>query len=89
MLSPHQTLSKGGGSGSTTPVRKISAQEFERGGLIKPMVTTIDGTPTFLSPPTTTTSSDVGQGVYSRKSREELQVRVRRNEREFIIMLMN
>ena len=58
-------------SGATTPVRKISAQEFERGGLIKPMVTTIDGTPTFLSPPT---SMDAKMGLTSRKSREELQV---------------
>ncbi|XP_037903168.1 dual 3',5'-cyclic-AMP and -GMP phosphodiesterase 11-like isoform X2 [Hermetia illucens] len=38
-----------GGSGATTPVRKISAHEFERGGLLKPIVNTIDGTPTFLS----------------------------------------
>ena len=52
-------------------MRKISAQEFERGGLIKPMVTTIDGTPTFLSPPT---SMDAKMGLTSRKSREELQV---------------
>ncbi|KAJ1522272.1 hypothetical protein ONE63_002574 [Megalurothrips usitatus] len=37
------------GSGATTPVRKISAHEFERGGLLKPIVNTIDGTPTFLS----------------------------------------
>ncbi|KAI5712315.1 hypothetical protein M8J75_007453, partial [Diaphorina citri] len=37
-------------SGATTPVRKISAHEFERGGLLKPIVNTIDGTPTFLSP---------------------------------------
>lgn len=38
-------------SGSATPVRKISAQEFERVGLqTKPLVTTVDGTPTFLSP---------------------------------------
>lgn len=29
--------------------RKISAHEFERGGLLKPIVNTIDGTPTFLS----------------------------------------
>lgn len=28
---------------------KISAHEFERGGLLKPIVNTIDGTPTFLS----------------------------------------
>jgi dual 3',5'-cyclic-AMP and -GMP phosphodiesterase 11 len=29
--------------------RKISAHEFERGGLLKPIVNNIDGTPTFLS----------------------------------------
>jgi dual 3',5'-cyclic-AMP and -GMP phosphodiesterase 11 len=39
------------GSGGATPVRKVSAHEFEKGGLTKPLVTTIDGTPTFLSPP--------------------------------------
>nr|XP_039147081.1 dual 3',5'-cyclic-AMP and -GMP phosphodiesterase 11 isoform X3 [Drosophila simulans] len=44
-----QTSSSRGGSGATTPVRKISAHEFERGGLLKPIVNTIDGTPTFLS----------------------------------------
>lgn len=36
--------------GAATPVRKISAHEFEKGGLLKPIVTTIDGTPTFISP---------------------------------------
>ncbi|XP_023708360.1 dual 3',5'-cyclic-AMP and -GMP phosphodiesterase 11 isoform X1 [Cryptotermes secundus] len=58
------------GSGATTPVRKISAHEFERGGLLKPIVNTIDGTPTFLSvSPTgdcsatyTSTSGPVGSG---------------------------
>ncbi|XP_030383510.1 dual 3',5'-cyclic-AMP and -GMP phosphodiesterase 11 isoform X2 [Scaptodrosophila lebanonensis] len=44
-----QACSSRGGSGATTPVRKISAHEFERGGLLKPIVNTIDGTPTFLS----------------------------------------
>ncbi|KAJ6649109.1 Dual 3',5'-cyclic-AMP and -GMP phosphodiesterase 11 [Pseudolycoriella hygida] len=44
-----QPCSSRGGSGATTPVRKISAHEFERGGLLKPIVNTIDGTPTFLS----------------------------------------
>ncbi|XP_055635245.1 dual 3',5'-cyclic-AMP and -GMP phosphodiesterase 11-like isoform X2 [Toxorhynchites rutilus septentrionalis] len=44
-----QANSSRGGSGATTPVRKISAHEFERGGLLKPIVNTIDGTPTFLS----------------------------------------
>lgn len=29
--------------------RKVSAHEFERGGLLKPIVNTIDGTLTFLS----------------------------------------
>ncbi|XP_058060795.1 dual 3',5'-cyclic-AMP and -GMP phosphodiesterase 11-like [Anopheles bellator] len=46
---PNQPGSSRGGSGATTPVRKISAHEFERGGLLKPIVNTIDGTPTFLS----------------------------------------
>uniref|UniRef100_A0A182MGZ5 GAF domain-containing protein n=1 Tax=Anopheles culicifacies TaxID=139723 RepID=A0A182MGZ5_9DIPT len=45
----NQPSSSRGGSGATTPVRKISAHEFERGGLLKPIVNTIDGTPTFLS----------------------------------------
>ncbi|XP_055386324.1 dual 3',5'-cyclic-AMP and -GMP phosphodiesterase 11-like isoform X2 [Condylostylus longicornis] len=44
-----QNCSSRSGSGATTPVRKISAHEFERGGLVKPIVNTIDGTPTFLS----------------------------------------
>lgn len=36
-------------SGANTPVRKISAQEFERGGqILKPMISTVDGVPTFL-----------------------------------------
>ncbi|XP_050425718.1 dual 3',5'-cyclic-AMP and -GMP phosphodiesterase 11-like isoform X2 [Adelges cooleyi] len=59
-----------GGSGTTTPVRKISAHEFERGGL-KPMVTTVDGTPTFLAydhPDETTTAP-----VARRRSRHELR----------------
>lgn len=57
-------------SGTTTPVRKISAHEFERGGL-KPMVTTVDGTPTFLAydhPDETTTAP-----VARRRSRHELR----------------
>uniref|UniRef100_A0A336LQJ2 Phosphodiesterase n=1 Tax=Culicoides sonorensis TaxID=179676 RepID=A0A336LQJ2_CULSO len=46
-----QNSSSRGGSGATTPVRyKISAHEFERGGLLKPIVNTVDGTPTFISP---------------------------------------
>ncbi|CAG0919146.1 unnamed protein product [Notodromas monacha] len=44
----------GSGSGSTTPVRKISATEFEKGGLLTPIVTTVDGCPTFLTPPVDT-----------------------------------
>ncbi|XP_053978655.1 dual 3',5'-cyclic-AMP and -GMP phosphodiesterase 11 isoform X1 [Hylaeus anthracinus] len=69
-----------GGSGATTPVRKISAHEFERGGLLKPIVNTIDGTPTFLS----VTPGDSGQpgsqpvgsgnsGRPQRRSRHELR----------------
>ena len=37
-------------SGANTPVRKISAQEFERGGVcLNPILTTVDGNPTFLT----------------------------------------
>merc|ERR1719186_879186 len=45
-LSPSVSSSRSistGSSGTQTPVRKISAHEFERGGLVKPLVTTIDG----------------------------------------------
>jgi len=38
-----------GSSGASTPVRKISAQEFEkRGHILKPMVFKVDGMPSFL-----------------------------------------
>lgn len=37
-------------SGAATPVRKISAHEFERGGLLRPLVSNVDGTVTFISP---------------------------------------
>ena len=38
-------------SGAATPVRKISAHEFERRGLLAPLVSTIDGTLTFIREP--------------------------------------
>lgn len=38
------------GSGAATPVRKVSAHEFERGGLLRPLVSNVDGTLTFISP---------------------------------------
>ncbi|XP_046630158.1 dual 3',5'-cyclic-AMP and -GMP phosphodiesterase 11 isoform X2 [Neodiprion virginianus] len=71
--------SRGSGSGATTPVRKISAHEFERGGLLKPIVNTIDGTPTFLSvsgEPGQPGNQQVGAGTPGRpqrRSRHELR----------------
>ncbi|XP_045612684.1 dual 3',5'-cyclic-AMP and -GMP phosphodiesterase 11 isoform X1 [Procambarus clarkii] len=59
-------------SGAATPVRKISAHEFEKGGLVKPIVTTIDGTPTFLSPPAASENVAILAKV-RRKSRTELK----------------
>ncbi|KAB7506654.1 Dual 3',5'-cyclic-AMP and -GMP phosphodiesterase 11 [Armadillidium nasatum] len=59
-------------SGATTPVRKISAHEFEKGGLLKPFVTTIDGTPTFLSPAVNSSNLALVAKV-RRKSRNELK----------------
>lgn len=62
-------------SGSTTPVRKISATEFERCSLfLRPMVSqTSDGTPTFL--PVTPPGSACSDASKSppRKSRQELE----------------
>jgi len=71
-----------GSGGSNTPVRKISAHDFEKGGLTKPLVTTIDGTPTFLSPPT---SSCELTGQIRKKSRTDLQTL---DETELILELV-
>lgn len=62
-------------SGSGTPVRKISAHEFERGGLTKPLVTTVDGAHTFLSPPLPSCVESLdGRGQLIRKrSRHDIQ----------------
>lgn len=58
-------------SGANTPVRKISAQEFEKGGTLNPMICTVEGIPTFLSPsPTAQSPSQVR--LHSR-SRDELK----------------
>ncbi|XP_074034856.1 phosphodiesterase 11 isoform X2 [Leptinotarsa decemlineata] len=62
-------------SGATTPVRKISAHEFERGGLLKPMINTIDGQPTFLTNENQTPggTSSPTPGRRHRRSRHELR----------------
>ncbi|KAF2366187.1 GAF domain [Trinorchestia longiramus] len=70
-------------SGATTPVRKISAHEFEKGGLVKPIVTTIDGTPTFLTP--ANHDHFLAMHKVRRKSRPELKGL---DERELIFMLV-
>ena len=57
-------------SGANTPVRKISAQEFEKGGILNPMICTVDGTPTFLGPPMAHSPS---QSRMYRRSRSELK----------------
>jgi len=63
-------------SGSGTPVRKISAHEFERGGLTKPLVTTVDGSPTFLSPNPPTNGDGVdsrGHALIRKRSRHDIK----------------
>ena len=63
-------------SGSGTPVRKISAHEFERGGLTKPLVTTVDGSPTFLSLPSPTNGDGVdsrGHALIRKRSRHDIK----------------
>ncbi|KAK6628218.1 Dual 3',5'-cyclic-AMP and -GMP phosphodiesterase 11 [Polyplax serrata] len=85
-----------GNSGATTPVRKISAHEFEKGGLLKPIVNTIDGTPTFLSVGTTMECPMIGgqpttgfsphlSGRPQRRSRHELR---NLDEKELIFELV-
>lgn len=79
-----------GGSGATTPVRKISAHEFERGGLLKPIVNTIDGTPTFLSVSNQNELNLQSGGQFSsrpqRRSRNELRLL---DEKELIFELVS
>ncbi|XP_059167977.1 dual 3',5'-cyclic-AMP and -GMP phosphodiesterase 11-like isoform X2 [Physella acuta] len=57
-------------SGANTPVRKISAQEFERGGILNPIISTVDGLPTFLGP---SASSTPTQAKCRRRSKSELK----------------
>lgn len=61
--------------------RKISAHEFERGGLLKPLVTTVDGTPTFLGDQPHATPSRP-----QRRSRHELR---QLDEKELIFELVS
>ncbi|XP_066137581.1 dual 3',5'-cyclic-AMP and -GMP phosphodiesterase 11 isoform X2 [Euwallacea fornicatus] len=79
-----------GGSGATTPVRKISAHEFERGGLLKPMISTVDGQPTFLTSTTEDPSGNLNTSSPTpsrrhRRSRHELR---QLDEKELIFELV-
>jgi len=57
-------------SGANTPVRKISAQEFEKSGhILRPIVSTVDGVPTFLSP----AMNSIAETRIPRKSVNELK----------------
>lgn len=62
--------------------RKISAHEFERGGLLKPIVNTIDGTPTFLSvyPYNDSASGSTTSPINSTSSHHQRPQRLSRNE---------
>ena len=60
----------------------MSAHEFEKGGLTKPLVTTIDGTPTFLSPPLQNSELT---GQIRKKSRNDLSTL---DETELILELV-
>ena len=88
MPSSPRSLSTGSKStssgGSNTPVRKISAHDFEKGGLTKPIVSCIDGTPTFLSPSSLNTSSEL-TGQIRKKSRNDLHTL---NESELMMELV-
>ena len=88
LSSPTHNQSRAG-SGATTPVRKISAHEFERGGLLKPIISTIDGQPTFLTGPTegqTSGGHSPTPGRRQRRSRHELK---QLDEKELIFELVS
>lgn len=61
---------------------KISAHEFERGGLLKPIVNTIDGTPTFLSvcPQNDSALCSVSSNIGSTNNNSHRPQRLSRNE---------
>ncbi|GFO18550.1 phosphodiesterase [Plakobranchus ocellatus] len=69
-LSTSGTSSKAS-SGANTPVRKISAQDFERGGILNPIVSTVDGLPTFIGPSTSSTPTPSSKS--RRRSKSELK----------------
>ncbi|XP_060523064.1 dual 3',5'-cyclic-AMP and -GMP phosphodiesterase 11 isoform X4 [Cylas formicarius] len=90
LSSPTHGAPSRGGSGATTPVRKISAHEFERGGLLKPMISTVDGQPTFLTSTTegqenNLTCSSPTPCRRQRRSRHELR---QLDEKELIFELV-
>ncbi|KAK3590443.1 hypothetical protein CHS0354_017408 [Potamilus streckersoni] len=61
-------------SGANTPVRKISAQEFEKGGLVlNPMISTVDGTPTFLGSNSSHSSSQAQTTKSYRRTKNQLK----------------
>lgn len=70
-------------SGANTPVRKISTQEFEkRGQILKPMVFTVDGVPSFLG---SAASLPDNSPPKPRRRRSELKVL---DERELMYELL-
>ena len=62
-------------------MRKITAHAFERSGPSKPLVTTIDGNPTFLSPSVTPEAT----GQIRKKSRNDVKAL---NETDLIFELV-
>ena len=75
------------GSGAATPVRKVSAHEFERGGLLRPLVSNVDGTLTFISP---TLSEDAHALInhYAKPRRRNRQELRSLDEKELIFELV-
>lgn len=62
-------------SGTNTPVRKISAQEFDKGDTLDPIVSTVDGLPTFLGPNSSPSTQNSSNNINKcrRRSRSELK----------------
>ncbi|CAH1119376.1 unnamed protein product [Phaedon cochleariae] len=78
----------GSSSGATTPVRKISAHEFERGGLLKPMINTVDGQPTFLTSDAQAQGGPVGSPTPARRHRRSRHELRQMDEKDLIFELV-
>ena len=72
-------------SGTSTPTRKISSSDFDKGGYLKPMISLVDGIPSFLS----SESMSISRPTRQRRSNEELKRLKIDNEQSLLLELVH